>query len=114
MKTQTLVLAALAACTLVPSVASADAGRVEFSRQVQFSDLDLTSAAGQHSLDQRIATAVRTVCGAYDGRVLIEVMQNRRCRGEALATAAVGRQFAMAQSARRTGVAMAATPTFAK
>lgn len=114
MKTKTLMLVALAAGTFVPSIASAETGRVELSREVQFSDLDLTNDAGQQRLDQRIATAVRKVCGAYDGRVLTEVLQNKRCRREAMASAVVGRQFAMAQSARRTGVAMAITPTLGK
>jgi UrcA family protein len=114
MKTKTLMLAALAASTLVPSIASADAGRVEVAREVRFNDLDLTGEAGQRHFDQRIQVAVRRVCGGYDARVLAEAMQIKRCRREAMASAAVGRQFAMAQSARRTGVAMAVTPGIVK
>jgi UrcA family protein len=105
----TALMLALAA-GLVPSLASAaDANRIEVSREVKFNDLDLTSTEGQQSLDARISLAVRSVCGRPNGRVLAEVMQYGRCRREAIASATIGRQFAMAQSARRTATAMAMT-----
>jgi UrcA family protein len=97
---------ALIACSLLPVAASAEAPRVESSRQVAYSDLDLASTAGRDHLDKRIALAVRQVCGSIDPRALSQVADIRRCRREAANTAARGRELALSTRGRREGVAM--------
>ena len=60
-----LALAALAASSslIAPTVAEAQQGGVEqFSERVSYSDLNLATDAGQQRLDQRIASAVRSLC----------------------------------------------------
>ncbi|HUQ13818.1 MAG TPA: UrcA family protein [Novosphingobium sp.] len=56
--------AALAAAT-IPAAASAD--DTQRSVEVRYDDLNLESDAGQARLDQRIAGAVRSVCGVANG-----------------------------------------------
>lgn len=110
MTLKTFAFIALASVTLpaTASAASVDANRVEVSREVQYGDLDLASAQGRGRFDARINSAVRSVCGIADSRDLKEMAQMRRCRREALALATTNRELAIAQTARRTGVAMAA------
>ena len=109
---KTLTLAAVAASTLFVAPASAEApqtvtsNRTAVSRTVGYGDLDLTSTAGQGRFDQRIAVAVRGVCGSASSRDLAELADIRRCRREAAATAANGRELALAANGRRGGVAL--------
>ncbi len=63
---KTLALAA-AALGLVCTTAPAYAGQVEkMSVKVRYSDINLATAAGQQTLDNRIEKAVRTVCRVND------------------------------------------------
>ena len=63
---KTLALAA-AALGLVCTTAPAFAGEVEkMSIRVNYGDINLATAAGQQSLDNRIEKAVRTVCRVND------------------------------------------------
>jgi UrcA family protein len=56
--------------TLTPVTAFAQ--QVPTSVGVSYGDLDLSSEAGVKTLDRRLATAIRSVCGAYDGSVIPE------------------------------------------
>jgi UrcA family protein len=107
MKIETLTLAALLAATVSPATAFAEAARDTVSRTITFHDLDLTDAAGRERLDRRLSSAVRRACGDTNTRDLARRADVLRCRREALASAAAGRQLALANSERRTGVAMA-------
>lgn len=63
---KTLALAA-AALGLVATTAPAFAGEVEkMSVKVEYGDINLATAAGQETLDNRIEKAVRTVCRVND------------------------------------------------
>lgn len=78
-----LALAALAAGAALPAYAAPPAAT---TRLVAYGDLDLSSPAGQARLEQRIATAVREVCGTaanYDLRARQAVAE---CREATFAT----------------------------
>lgn len=49
-------------------------------REVRFADLNLDSQQGLDSLNTRILSAVRSVCGQADLRQLIETLAVRNCR----------------------------------
>lgn len=106
MKNTTLMLATVLVCALVPAAAIADTAREDVSRTVTFQDLDLANPSGRARLDRRLDAAVRRACGTETGRVLSERANVVRCRREALASAATGRTLALADSTRRTGMAM--------
>lgn len=99
--------AAIAAATLLTTNASADE-RVAVSSTVGINDIDLSSPEGRGLLDRRLASAVRRACGSANSRELNVLADVQRCRREAFASAAQGREFAMATRARRETVAMVA------
>lgn len=81
-----VLASSLAAITASPAVAApAETG----TRIVSAADLDLASAAGRARLDQRIAAAVRAVCGAASSADLRGLHEIRACRAETLARVAV-------------------------
>lgn len=106
MKNTTLTLATLLVCAMAPATAFADTTREDVSRAVAIQDLDLSNAWGRARLDRRLGSAVRRACGTASERSLSERENILRCRREALASAATGRTLALADSTRRTGMAM--------
>lgn len=95
--------AALASLALFSSApAAADSPRQE---RVAYGDLDLTSDAGQSTLDNRIRAAVKRVCKP-DGGSLTEFMAWNRCKRESLAEANGQMQVAIAKAdGSHTGIA---------
>lgn len=57
------------------------------SKPVQYSDLDLSSAAGQKRLATRIKSAVKSVCGSSRTISLAEKLDHERCKRDALESA---------------------------
>lgn len=104
-KTLTLVIAATATLLATPVLADVPtietSNRVAVSRTVEYGDLNLSSAADRDMLDRRIATAVRRTCGEAQSRDLGQLGDISRCRREARAFAANGRELAIAAQARR-------------
>ena len=76
-------LLAIAAAAGTLTMASAPAFAADQSVEVRYGDLDLSSEAGVSALKQRVAVAVRHVCGNADIRNLREVADMNRCRAEA-------------------------------
>src|SRR3546814_19584808 len=72
--------AALAGALVLSSVPASAADR---SAEVRYGDLDLTSQADVALLKQRVALAVKHVCGNATIRNLREVEDMKRCRAEA-------------------------------
>src|SRR3546814_18420683 len=72
--------AALAGALVLSSVPASAADR---SAEVRYGDLDLTSQADIALLKQRVALAVKHVCGNANIRNLREVEDMKRCRNEA-------------------------------
>ena len=70
-----LVLSAVLALTSVPLAASAQTRSVK----VHSYDLDLATAAGQATLQQRIHHAVDQVCGPATGARMDEIMSAQAC-----------------------------------
>lgn len=79
-----LCAVAAIAVTVTGFSASASAqSRTTKSVEISYSDLDLTSADGQQTLDGRIKGAVRKVCGAYDSKNLRDTVDHGNCVEEA-------------------------------
>jgi UrcA family protein len=76
--------ASLAAAAATPAVAAPSVPGV---RTVSYADLDLSSAAGRGRLDQRVAAAVRAVCGTAAPADLRAAEAVRDCRAATLAQA---------------------------
>ena len=98
----TIVLFASLA-TANPVLAGQNDGQI-----VSYSDLDLTTAAGQATLDQRLSSAIRTVCGRAFPSDLRAIYQVRRCRSQAIVGVQAQRNDALAQ-ARNNSVQLAAS-----
>ena len=87
----TLIAATALVTIAVPAIAQTG-GYETATSEVRFDDLNLSTRSGQASLDARIASAVRKVCGISTGRTTLQESQaQKRCaskaRGEALAAA---------------------------
>src|SRR6185437_5889379 len=54
---------------------------------VRYSDLDLTTDAGETELKLRVARAAKTLCGPLDGRAIADHERFDTCRGTAIASA---------------------------
>lgn len=95
--------AALAGIALFAAVpAAADSPRQE---RVAYGDLDLTSEAGQTTLNKRIQAAVKRVCDSRGGS-LAEFAAFNRCKRESLAGATAQMEVAIARAGvGRTGIA---------
>jgi UrcA family protein len=94
------LFASLAAAN--PVLAGQHDGRI-----VSYGDLDLTTSAGQATLDRRLAGAIRQVCGMAFPSDIQSVSQVRRCRADTLADVQAQRNDALAQ-ARNSAVQLAA------
>lgn len=96
-------LAALATIALLSGPpAAADSPLQE---RVAYGDLDLTSDAGQTTLDDRIRSAVKRVCKT-DGGSLAEFAAWNRCKRQSLAGAKAQMEVAIARAgAGKTGIA---------
>lgn len=68
------------------------------SRIVSYADLDLTTPAGQATLDGRLQAAVRQVCGRAFPRDLHSVKAVRNCRADTLSGVQAQRNDALAQA----------------
>jgi UrcA family protein len=79
-------------------------------REVRFADLDIDTQEGLDALNTRIASAVRTVCGRADNRILTEVATMHSCREASLQRAFMDRDAIIAArlAARGDPVRMAA------
>ncbi len=68
---------------------------------VSYSDLNLRSEAGVKTLDRRLATAIRSVCGVHDGSAVLEQrFDAQRCVKEKSAEVAALRDRAIASSSQ--------------
>src|SRR5689334_8163972 len=85
-----------------PALAETPAANTYVS-YVQTADLDLSSKAGQHQLEARIAQAAREVCGTPSDADLVGKNRVRDCRDEAIANA-TGRRDALLAAANRGAV----------
>ena len=85
-----ILAAALAIAAASPAVAATEGS----STAVRYTDLDLSSSAGQEQLDRRIDVAARAACGMDTVRIDTRVPSQsaRRCYDEARAN--VSRQVA--------------------
>lgn len=68
------------------------------SMQVRHADLDLASAQGVTTLERRVRTAVKTVCGTADSRDLDARARINVCRAGATASARPGVELAIANA----------------
>lgn len=79
--------AALAVAASIAFVSTPGATQT-VSQAVRYADLDLGSVAGRHTLDLRIAGAIRHICGIDDTRDFKQVSDVRQCRASARSDAA--------------------------
>jgi UrcA family protein len=77
-----IFLATLLAFTATPALAEPP---VTVSTTVQTADLDLSSPAGQQSLNHRLIIAAKEVCGTASDVDVAGKNDVRRCRAETLA-----------------------------
>lgn len=90
-------LSQIALSLLVLAPVSAFAQEAPTSVAVSYSDLNLKSEAGVKTLDRRLASAIRTVCGEHDGSALLaNRFAAQRCAKEKRAEVAVLRNHAIA------------------
>ncbi len=80
---KTIALGSAAALLAASAPAMADVN----TKQVQYRDLDLSSAAGQQRLATRIKYAVKQVCGDPRAYSLAEKLDLVRCRRDAMESA---------------------------
>ena len=99
--------ALLAAAVSMPAAALAQSNSGSRSVAVSYADLDLGSPAGRQTLDERVAGAVRELCGPSWLLSMNETVQRRHCVREAFASARP--QVALAVARRGTGTLVAMT-----
>ena len=105
---KTLSLAALAATLFVaPAMAQQPAGDYR-THVVSYADLDLGTAKGVTTLDRRIRTAVREVCGTASDFDLEGKNNVRACRADLLDRFSVHREQIVA-AARQPATVIAAS-----
>lgn len=75
---------------------------------VPTADLDLSTSAGQHQLDIRLARAAREVCGIASDVDLVGGNDVRKCRDETLAKANAQRAELLAAADRGAQIAVMA------
>lgn len=96
-------LAALSAIALFAAVPAAAQETLE--ERVAYGDLDLSSDAGQGTLNKRVRAAVKRVCGAGSGS-LRDFHEANRCKRTSLAGAQSQMKVAIARAGvTRTGIA---------
>ncbi len=103
MKTLLALTALAGAAWLMPAPAAAASDIIAVERPVQHTDLDLGTAKGRRTLDQRIAIAVRTACGDASSVDPEGARFVRKCRSDALARAAEDREIAVAAASSERG-----------
>ena len=74
------------------------------SAKVQTADLDLSSAAGRHTLHSRVKSASARVCGRAPISPLIEAREIHACEAAVLRSAHQAMTIALARSADSTQV----------
>jgi UrcA family protein len=90
------------ALTPVPALAQEVASPVV----VSYSDLNLRSETGVKALDRRLASAIRSVCGEYDGSaILANRFAAQRCLKEKKAEVTALRNRAIASYSSRETLA---------
>lgn len=93
-------LAAIALFSTAPAAAQS-----QLQERVAYGDLDLTSDAGQSTLNKRIRAAVKRVCG-QTGNSLEEFTAWHRCKRDSLAGANAQMEVAVARAGfGKTGIA---------
>lgn len=102
MKKVSIIAACLLSAAAFTNPASAET--VRSSTVVEIADLKLSSPAGQKRLEQRLAAAVRKVCGRHEVRNLAERRQYMECAGPAKA-AAQNAKLAAIDAAQRAAFA---------
>jgi UrcA family protein len=113
MKAITIVLGSAlitaAALKAAPAVSqpAGDTGEVAISH-VRTADLDLSTDAGRHKLDLRLAHAAREVCGDASNLDLEGKNKVRACRDQVLARAHAQRDALLASAARDGTITVAA------
>lgn len=96
---KTLVIVAALAATLAVTPASAQEDR---QIAVRHADLDLTTAAGQATLDLRLLHAARTACGAPSPADALGQARADACVTDLVATAAPQRAALIALAQRQS------------
>ncbi|MBI1403971.1 MAG: UrcA family protein [Porphyrobacter sp.] len=100
MKTLAIAAAAIGlACTAAPAFAKF----APLTITVRHSDLDLATAEGQKTLDQRIEKAVRTVCRVTDIETGSRVMSDQKAACLAQARANAHEQVALLMENQQRG-----------
>lgn len=112
MKTFMSKLTPLCALALVavPVAAQAKDPLGTTSVEVKYHDLDLTRAAHQERLDQRIAGAVTKVCGRASPYTLPLNNEINECRAQAMQSAKSSARVAIAEAQQRRAFASNAEP----
>lgn len=95
-------LGALATVALFASVPASAGDTTE--EKVYYSDLDLTSEAGQETLDQRIRGAVKRVCGPIEPSAA-GYLSHSACKKAAFTSARGQMKVAIARAGERRAVA---------
>ena len=91
-----------------PALAEAPSANVETRvSYVRTADLDLSSKAGQRTLDLRIAQAAREVCGKPSDSDLVGQNKARECRQDVIARASGERDALLAAAGRGATIAVA-------
>lgn len=96
-----ILLVTLALAAAAPFDAAAQVA----SQPVRYGDLDLTGDRGQHTLQVRLAAAIRQVCGDPAEADLRATIERKRCQQSAWANAS--RAAKSAVDAGRNGLARA-------
>ncbi len=103
-------LSALALCTAGIGSAATAQTIERVSVKVQYSDLNLASEAGQQALQLRIKSAVRTVCGKDEMDDLKLRNLQQKCRADALRSAEIRADNAIAEYQAGRRVAAKSAP----
>lgn len=82
---------------LIASAVAANPAHAQ-TRIVSYADLDLTSPAGQATLDRRLNTAIRQVCGRSYPLDLQSQRQVEQCRAQTASVVQAQRNDALAQA----------------
>ena len=105
-----LVSGLITAAGLRAAPALAEAPSANFETRVSYvqtADLDLSSKAGQQTLDVRIAQAAREVCGNPSDVDLVGQNKARECRKDVIAHASGERDALLAAAGRGATIAIA-------
>ena len=98
----TLAVAAIAVFAALPAQAQTQAAEESFVAFVPYGDLNLASAAGARTLENRIEAAADRICGFTQAPGLAEALRVQSCRDDVLNSARpqVGRAVAMKDDGR--------------